>query len=80
MAPKFLPDRVLVSWILPGGGVLGGAPLLPLDPDSKMEILSISLDLFGEAIFVSKLFSIIVFQHFSFFETHNFTLNESSYY
>ena len=57
MAPKFLPDRVLVNWILPGGGppdapVLG---LLGFDPDSKMEILSISLDLLGDAIFSSTI-------------------------
>lgn len=56
MAPKFLPDRVLVNWILPGGGPAADPPVLGLlgfDPDSKMEILSISLDLLGDAIFSS---------------------------
>ena len=51
MAPKFLPDSVLVSWILPGG-VLVGVPVLDEPLFSKMEIRSISLDLLvaGDAI------------------------------
>lgn len=53
MAPKFLPDNVLVSWILPGGVLVG----VPLDGPlfSKMEIRSISLDLLaaGDAISIN---------------------------